>query len=104
MSEINFQFKLKWKFTSSSDLISQWTSKRVMFNTVATYNAAVDYKIINQLINERNFRHKFRADQNLEICLLSMRNQYSETPYDGGGPPILTRAASRYCSPYYCTP
>jgi len=45
-----------------------------------------------------------QANEILKLCLPSMRNQYSETPYDAGGPPILTRAASRYSSPYYCTP
>ena len=45
-----------------------------------------------------------QANEILELCLPYMRNQYSETPYDAGGPPILTRAASPYSSPYYCTP
>lgn len=45
-----------------------------------------------------------QANEILKLCFPSMRNQYSGTPYDAGGPPILTRAASRYSSPYYCTP
>jgi len=82
-----------------------------MFYTIATYSAAVDYKITYQSINQSIIQSvnnsstaNLQANEILELCLPSMRNEYSETPYDAGGPPILTRAASRYSSPYYCTP